>query len=128
VTATLLLLPLAFAAGDVRSARIDSRAERTFYVLAELTPAEARRLEGTRARFRVVLDSLEDDATHSWDCVAPDGLHASVFLLAGEEAADEMTVEARLVVIDHRPGFGFLGFHSLTCAFRADHSGLTPWG
>jgi hypothetical protein len=36
---------LAFAAGDVRSARIDSRAERTFYVLADLAPAEARRLE-----------------------------------------------------------------------------------
>jgi hypothetical protein len=30
-----------------------------------------------------------------------------VFLLAGREAADEMTVEARLKVIDHPLGFGF---------------------
>jgi hypothetical protein len=54
-----------------------------------------------------VPDSLEDEATHSFDCLAPEGLHASVYLLAGEEAADEMTVEATLRVIDHPPGLGF---------------------
>jgi hypothetical protein len=46
----LLLLPLAFAAGDVPGTRPDCRAEREFYVLADLTPAEARHLEGKRAR------------------------------------------------------------------------------
>jgi hypothetical protein len=30
-----------------------------------LTPAEARDLAGKRARYRVVLDSVEDEATHS---------------------------------------------------------------
>jgi hypothetical protein len=85
-----LLLPLALAAADVP--RAECQVERAFHVLAELTPAEARHLAGRRARFHVVLDSLEDEATHSFDCLAPAGLYASVFLLAGEEAADEMTV------------------------------------
>jgi hypothetical protein len=90
--------------------RAECRVEPTFHVLAELTPAEARHLAGRPARFRVALDSLEDEATHSFDCLAQAGLYASVFLLAGQEAADEMTVEGRLVVIDWPPGFGFAGF------------------
>jgi hypothetical protein len=98
------LLTLAFAAADVPSPRIDGRVGRAFYVLADLTPAEARRLDGRRARFRVSLDSEGED--NAYDCLAPDGLHASVFLLTGEEA-DDMTVEATLVIIDHPPGFGF---------------------
>jgi hypothetical protein len=69
--------------------------------------AEARRLEGKRARFRVVLDSAEDFVDHSWDCLAPDGLHATVYLRPDQEAADMMTVEARLVIIDYPAGFGF---------------------
>jgi hypothetical protein len=103
-----LLLPLAFAAADVP--RAECRGERAFHVLADLTPAEARHLADDRTRFRVALDSLEDEATHSFDCMAPAGLYASVFLLAGEEAADEMTVEATLVIIDQPPGLGFPGF------------------
>jgi hypothetical protein len=98
----LLLLPLAFAAADVP--RADTRVERACHVLAELTPMEARHLAGRRARFRVVLDSTGED---SFDCVAPDGLHATVYLLPDQEPADEMVVEARLKVIDHPPGFGF---------------------
>jgi hypothetical protein len=103
--APLLLLPLAFAAGDVP--RLECRVERAYYLLADLTPAEARRLEGKRARFRVVLDSLEDFATHSWDCQAPAGMHATVFLRLGQEPADAMTVEAKLWVIEFPPGLGF---------------------
>jgi hypothetical protein len=60
-----------------------------------------------RARSRVVLDSLEEVATHRFDRLAPDGLHTSVYLRLGQEPADEMTVEARLWVIDFRPGLGF---------------------
>jgi hypothetical protein len=52
----------------------------------------------------VSLDSAEDN--NCFDCVAPDGLHASVCLLAGQEAADDMTVKATPVIIDHPPGFG----------------------
>jgi hypothetical protein len=97
-----LLLPLAFAAGDVP--RADTRVERACYVLAELTPIEARHLDGKRARFRVALDSSGED---SFDCLAPDGLHASVYLVPDQEPADEMVVEARLKVIDHPASFGF---------------------
>jgi hypothetical protein len=53
----------------------------------------------------VSLDSEGDD--NAYDCVAPDGLHASVFLLPEQKAADDMTVEATLVIIDHPAVFGF---------------------
>jgi hypothetical protein len=97
----LLLLPL-LAAADLPGPRV----ERGVYYLADLTPADARRLDGRRARFRVALDSAEDN--NCFDCLAPPGLHASVCLLPGQEAADDdMTVEATLVIIDHPPGFGF---------------------
>jgi hypothetical protein len=75
----LLLLPL--LATDVPGPRVDHRAERGVYFLADLTPAEARRLEGKRARFRVVLDSLEDLATHSFDCVARPGRAAGLVFI-----------------------------------------------
>jgi hypothetical protein len=100
-----LLLPLTVALADVP--RVDTRPEREVYYLADLTPANARSLAGKQARYRVVLDSLEDEATRSYDCVAPDGLHASVFLLPDQEAADMMTAEARLVIIDHPASWGF---------------------
>jgi hypothetical protein len=89
---------------DVHGHRPDTRAERSCYDLATLTPADARSLVGKRARFRVVLDSTGDD---SFDCVAPDGLHATVYLVPDQEVADEMVVEARLVIIDHPASFGF---------------------
>ena len=46
-------------------------------------------------------------ATHSFDCLAPPGLAAGVYLRLGQEAADEMVVEGRLWVIDFPPGLGF---------------------
>jgi hypothetical protein len=64
-------------------------------------------LAGKRAGFRVVLDSSEDFADHSFDCLAPDGLHATMYLLPDQEAADVMTVEARLVIIDYPASWGF---------------------
>jgi hypothetical protein len=97
-----LLLPLAFAAGGVP--HTTSQLERTYHVLETLTPAEARRLEGKRARFRVTLDSTGDD---SFDVLAPLGLHATVYLAPDQEPADEMTVVARLVIIDHPASWGF---------------------
>jgi hypothetical protein len=100
-----LLLPLAIVVADAPP--VGALAERTYYFLAELTPAEARGLEGTRARFRMVLDSLEDEANHNFDCVAAAGMHASVLQRLGQEAADAMPVEAKLWVIDFPPGLGF---------------------
>jgi hypothetical protein len=101
----ILLLPVTLAVADVP--RVNTRADHDIYFLADLTPAEARSLAGKWARYRVVLDSLEDEAAHSWDCLAPDGLHASVILMADQEAADMMTVEARLVIIDYPAAIGF---------------------
>jgi hypothetical protein len=46
-------------------------------------------------------------ATHSFDCLAPPGLAAGVYLRLGQAAADEMVVEGRLWVIDFPPGLGF---------------------
>jgi hypothetical protein len=101
----VLLLPLTFAVADVP--RVDTQAGHDIYFVADLAPADARSLVGKRARYRVVLDSAEDLIDHSWDCLAPDGLHATVYLRPDQEEADVMTVEARLVIIDHPAGFGF---------------------
>jgi hypothetical protein len=103
---TLLhLLTLVAPVADVHGHRPDTRAERSCYDLATLTTADARSLAGKRARFRVVLDSTGED---SFDCLAPDGLHAAVYLAPDQDIADEMVVEARLVIIDHSAAFGFL--------------------
>jgi hypothetical protein len=74
-----------------------------------VAPADAARLEGRRARFRIAPDSAgEEDGKHiAIDCLAPDGLAAVVWLLPGQEARDDMTVEAVLRIIDHKTGWGF---------------------
>jgi hypothetical protein len=61
---------------------------------------------GRRVRYRLELDSTEAviDGYVSYDCRTGDGTAKTVWMLAGEEAADEMEVEARLVVC-HHPGW-----------------------
>jgi hypothetical protein len=100
------LLALFLIAGDFP--RGSAEVERTF-TLSALTAHQAAQLEGKRARFRISLDSAEeqDGKYTAYDCLAPDGLIAGVWLLPGQEVRDEMTVEARLVVIDHRAAWGF---------------------
>jgi hypothetical protein len=75
--ASLLALPL--AAGDIP--RTSPAVEQTF-TLSELTPAQAAELQGRRARFRIALDSAEEQAgtITTCDCLAPDGLAAGVWL------------------------------------------------
>jgi hypothetical protein len=99
-------LALLLAAGDISGGRAD--VERTF-TLPELTPADAAQLAGKRARFRISLDSAPDqDCKYTtYDCLAPLGLAAAVWLLPGHKVQDEMVVEARLVIVDHRACFGF---------------------
>jgi hypothetical protein len=99
-----LLLAVLAPVADPQGHRPDTRAERTYYCLADLTPAEARLLEGKRSRFRVTLDSLADESTYSPDCQAPAELFPRVSLPAGQEDAHDITVEARLVVLDWPPG------------------------
>jgi hypothetical protein len=77
--------------------------DRTF-ALADLTAAEAARLQGKQARFRIVLTSGEDQEGKYtlYDCLEPREVGATVWLLPGQEPTEQMTVEARLVVIDHK--------------------------
>ena len=106
MTTTLLGLLLLTADAPRIAPRAD--VERT-YDLAELPPADAARLQGRRARFRVVLDSDEAELGKytTVDCLAPDGLAGGVWLLPGRELRDEMTVEATLRIINHRAAWGF---------------------
>jgi hypothetical protein len=52
----IALLSLLYAVADFP--RLDTTVEREYYVVADLTPAEARRLEGQQAGFLVSLYSL----------------------------------------------------------------------
>jgi hypothetical protein len=73
------------------------------YVLAELTPWEAARLEGRRARFLAEPDSLPEFVGRStaFDVTAPEGLHASVFLFGcHDELPGTMIVEATLAIVE----------------------------
>jgi hypothetical protein len=73
-------------------------------LLAALTPGADDPGRRPDTRFRVVLDSTGDDR---FDCLAPDGLHATVYLVPNQEVADMMVVEARLVIIDHPASWAF---------------------
>jgi hypothetical protein len=55
------------------------------YDLAALTPLEAGRLRGTRARFRFTIDSSPDDygGFTLYDAESPDDVSRSVWLVAG---------------------------------------------
>jgi hypothetical protein len=72
------------------------------YELATLTPAEARLLEGRRARYLVVRDSLPDweGRYTSYDAVAPLDLCASVYFIRERDC--DGIVEATLTIVEHR--------------------------
>jgi hypothetical protein len=99
-------LVLFLATADVSQG--GTEVERTF-TLSALTAAQAAQLHGKRARFCISLDSLpeQDGRYTAYDCVARPGLAAGVWLLPGQEAQDKMTVEARLVIVNHRAAWGF---------------------
>jgi len=67
---------------------------------ASLTLQEALSLQGHPARYRVVLDSLPDEVAGYvlYDCVSPAGESRTVYLRPGQDVAEEMTVEAVLVI------------------------------
>jgi hypothetical protein len=105
-----LLLQLALAVApppaDVPRVEVVAPIVRT-YDVSRLSEVEAARLVGKRARFKVELDSDEWDNGRRVviDCKTSTVEEKTLWLLPGEEAADEMTVEARLV-IRHHPGWG----------------------
>jgi hypothetical protein len=114
-TFLLLLMPLALVAPaptDVPPAIMEAAIVRTHNV-ARLPAAYALRLEGKRARYRVVLDSSahEQDGYVLFDCQTGDGTHKTIWLLTGEDVADVMEVEARLVIRHYRAWTAQNGTH-----------------
>jgi hypothetical protein len=80
---------------------------------AALTFQDALSLQGHPARYRVVLDSLPDEAGDYvlFNCLSPVGESRTVYLLPGQDVADRMTVEAVLVVRQCPPSEGPGGAH-----------------
>jgi hypothetical protein len=78
------------------------------YDLATLTEAEARRLEGRRALFRILLDSEPGERGRFvwYDCVSPDAVYSSVSLYPGEAVEGTATVAAVFRRIVHPPTVG----------------------
>jgi hypothetical protein len=76
-------------------------------ILAQLTPAEAARLEGRTKRYRIVLASapVEEDGWTGYDVEhkGEPAVMGSVYFKGGEagQAGDAVVVEARLKVIRH---------------------------
>jgi hypothetical protein len=93
------LLLLAGAAHGDGPAPLDTSAVRA-HDFATLTDAEARRLEGKPALFRVTLDGDSDteerDGFTCADCVGEGEPLRSLYLCPGQEAAESMTVQATL--------------------------------
>jgi hypothetical protein len=75
---------------------------------AALSLADALRLQGHPARYRVVLDSLPDEAGGFvlYDCVSPVGESRTVYLLPGQDVEERVTVEAVLVIKQMPPSVG----------------------
>ncbi len=85
--------------------------------LARLRASEAERLEGKRAVYRVVLDSLPDwhKGFVLYDCQSTDDIGRTVWLEGGQHLAEEMAVEATLFILRHAGAVGsdgtiFAGF------------------
>jgi hypothetical protein len=105
----LALLLLLFVPADVP--RIPTAVERSFD-LATLSHRQAQSLDGQRVRVRVELESLPGDADGPivYDCVSPDAVNRTVWLVPGQEAKDNMVVEGVFRLLWLQPGNGFPGF------------------
>jgi hypothetical protein len=69
-----------------------------------LTPHQARRLQGRLATYRVTL-ATDDDREGEWDvygCKGAGAVERTLWVPAGHETKDEMTVKAVLRVIHHK--------------------------
>jgi hypothetical protein len=89
---------------------------RSVYDLAKLTPAQARRLHGRRATFRIALDTdaYREGQHDIYGCISDETIERSLFVPAGVEIDNQATVEALLCVIEHTPAVigntFFMGF------------------
>jgi hypothetical protein len=103
-------------------------------VFSTLTLAEAQKLDGRRGRFVITLDSAPADRGGFvvYDCAGHDDTLRTVWLVAGQEADREMTVDAvlRLRYVPARGAFTGFWEYRLTDAGRvrflpADHADHT---
>jgi len=106
----LALLLLALAGAAAFAAEPPSVPGRV--VFSTLTLAEGRQLERRRGRFVVTLDSVPADRGGCvvFDCAGHDDALRSVWLVAGQDADREMTVDAVLRVRFIPAGHGYPGF------------------
>jgi hypothetical protein len=95
--------------------------------LARLTASQAELLEGKRAKYWIVLDSLPDyhEGYVLYDCLSRDEIGRTVWFEGEQNLAEDMVVEATLRVLHHvasvaRNGTPFQGFteYRLTHAIR----------
>jgi hypothetical protein len=91
--------------------RVPSAVERTLD-LATLSHRDAQRLDGQGVRVRVDLESRPGDTGGAvvYDCVSPDDVNRTVWLVPGQEARDVMDVEGVFRLLWRGPGNGFPGF------------------
>lgn len=120
----LILLALVLVPADNHQGHIDPRTMQV-YDLAQLTEADAVRLQGRPEQFLVELDALPDEY-EGWtvyDCAGPGDELRSLWLAQDEEPAERMVVKATLRLIRHKPAPGFpefieqtgLPFHHSDC-------------
>jgi hypothetical protein len=105
-TALVLLL---LAPADVP--RTPTAVERSLD-LTTLNHRQAQQLDGRRVRVRVELESLPGDAGGPivYDCVSPDDVNRTVWLVAGQEAKDSVVVKGVFRLLWGQPANGFPGF------------------
>jgi hypothetical protein len=103
------LLLLLFIPADVPGT--PTAVERSFD-LALLTHRQAQRLDGQRVRIRVDMESLPGDASAAvvYDCVSPDDVNRTIWLIPGQQAKDNMDVEGVFRLLWPQPGNGFAGY------------------
>lgn len=116
VAFVVLLVSAALARGD--GARDLPPPEPT-YAFADLTPAQAKRLDGKTVTLRIVLDSTARDHEGQtlYDCDSPDDVSRTVWFARGVNLDDEdkpLVVRGRLQIIEHpaatHGGEFFVGF------------------
>jgi hypothetical protein len=91
--------------------RISTAVVRT-HDLALLTHREAQRLDGRRVRVRVDLESEPGDASGAivYDCVSPDAINRTVWLVPRQRVKDVMDVEGVFRLLWRPPGCGLPGY------------------
>jgi hypothetical protein len=102
--------PLLLVPADVP--RIPTAVVEQTYDLALLTHGQAQQLDGRRVRIRVDLESEPGDVGGAvgYDCVSPDDVNRTVWLIPRQQVKDVMEVEGVFRLLWRPPGNGFAGY------------------